>query len=260
MQTQELNDMYKWGRIALIVLVVFLAVLTLGKLKSLRDISPAYNSITVTGQGEAVSVPDVASFSFNVSADAASVSAAQEAVTKKIDAVLKALEGLDIEKKDIKTSDYSVWPKYRYNNVQCFSAPCPPNQVQDGYTASHSVTVKVRDTEKAGQALSAAGDNGATNLSGLSFTIDEPEKMREEARKVAIKDAREKAEALAKALGVRLVRVVGFYDSSEGGPVPMYREMSSMAGDMAVAQAKAPTLPTGENKSVITVSVVYEIR
>jgi uncharacterized protein YggE len=259
MQTTELNMIYKWVRIALIVLVVFLTVLTLGKLKSLRDVAPAYNSVTVTGQGEAVAVPDVATFSFTISADAPSVSAAQEAVTKKVDAVLKALADLKIEEKDIKTSDYSVYPKYVYKQNICASGYCSGNQVQDGYTASHSVTVKVRDTEKAGQALAAAGDNGATNLSSLSFTVDDPDQVTTEARTLAIKDAREKAEALAKALGVRLVRVVGFYDSSEGGPLPMYRE-ANMAGDAVMTQAKAPTVPTGENKTTVSVNVVYEIR
>src|SRR3989344_8060496 len=151
METQKL---FKWGQIVLIVLAVFLAVQTLGALKGLRGINPAYNSISVTGEGEAVSVPDIASFSFTVSADAKSVSDAQDQVTKKMDVVLEGLKALSIEEKDIKTTDYSVWPKYTYESMVCSSTFCPPSrQVPDGYTANHSISIKIRKTQDAGKAL-----------------------------------------------------------------------------------------------------------
>jgi len=258
METQKL---FKWGQIVLIVLAVFLAVQTLGALKGLRGINPAYNSISVTGEGEAVSVPDIASFSFTVSADAKSVSDAQDQVTKEVDVVLEGLKVLGIEEKDIKTTDYSVWPKYTYEATVCSQMYCPPSrQVPDGYTANHSVLVKVRNTEKAGEALAVAGDGGATGLSGISFTVDDPDKIMDEARALAIKDAKEKAKRLSKELGVRLVRVVSFYDNTGGGPMPYYAE--GMGGDMMVktSATPAPTIPTGENKVVVNVTVTYEIR
>ncbi|MFZ2484805.1 MAG: SIMPL domain-containing protein [Minisyncoccia bacterium] len=261
MNTPETQKVLKWAGIALIVLAVFLGVQTLGALKGLRGINPAYNSISVTGEGEAVSVPDIASFSFTVSADAKSVSDAQGQVTSKMDAILAELKTLGIEEKDIKTTDYSVWPKYTYEAMVCSSTYCPPGrQVADGYTANHSILVKIRDTEKAGEALAVAGDNGATGLSGISFTVDDPDKIMDEARAEAIKDAKEKAKTLSKELGVRLVRVVSFYDNTGGGPMPYYAE--GMGGDMMVkTQANpAPTLPTGENKVVVNVTVTYEIR
>lgn len=255
------TEIYTWGKYALIALTVFLTVAILGGLKGLRDISPAYNSITVGGEGEAFGVPDVATFSFSVSADADTVAAAQSQVTGKMDAILAALKALGIEDKDVKTSDYTVWPKYTYDQIYCIQGPCPgPRQRQDGYTATHTVTVKVRNTEKAGEALSAAGDKGATNLSSLTFAVDDPDAILAEARAEAIKDAKAKAEALADELGVRLVRVVSFSDSSIGAPMPYHGEAFGMGGDTAVAQAKAPTLPMGENQARVNVSVTYEIR
>ena len=241
------------------MLVVFLAVTSLSGLKHLREVTPAYNSITISGEGEAFAIPDIATFSFNVSADASTVATAQETVTKKMDAVLKALQDLNIEEKDIKTSDYSVYPKYVYGSMPCSLNYCPPSeQRQDGYTASHSVTVKVRKTDDAGKALAAAGENGATNLSSLSFAVDNPDQISQEARKLAIKDAMEKAKVLSRELGVKLVRVVSFSDSSSDSPVPYYTEAS--AGGLQSRDAKAPTLPVGENKVRIQVSVTYEIR
>lgn len=253
-------EIQKWGKIALIMFVIFMGVTIVKGLQDLRTIDPAYNSITVSGQGESFAVPDVATFTFSVSAEAATIDAAQSQVTTKTDAILAKLKALGIEDKDVKTTDYSAYPKYVYNQVQCFRAPCPPSQVQDGYTVSHSVMVKVRKTDDAGKALAAAGETGATNLSGLSFQVDDADKVVAEAREAAIEDAKEKAEQLADDLGVRLVRVVSYSDSwGGGGPMP-YNMMEARGSAVDMAQSKAPTLPQGENKSVVTVSVTYEIR
>jgi uncharacterized protein len=264
MQTEELKNIYKWVWIVLIILAVFLGVRTLASLKDLRNTSPSYNTINVTGEGEVFAIPDIASFSFTISADAKTVSEAQEQVTDKMETVIGAIRGLGIEEKDIKTTDYSVYPRYSYTQAPCTQFSCPPSrQVLEGYTATQNVSVKVRETKNAGDALAAAGEKGATGLSNISFTVDDPEKLTEEARKMAIENAREKAEVLSDELGVRLVRVVSFYDSSDnGGVMPMYREMVGMGSDgkdIAVAQS-APPIPVGENKYKVMVNVVYEIR
>lgn len=263
MQTEELKNIYKWAWIVLIILAIFLGVKTLASLKDLRDTSPSYNTINVTGQGEVFAIPDIASFSFTVSADAETVSEAQEEVTEKVDGILESLGGMGIEERDIKTTDYSVYPRYSYTQSECGPGFCPPSrQVLEGYTASHNVTVKVRKTEDAGEALALAGEKGATGLSNISFTIDDVEALKQEAREIAIKDAKEKAEELSDELDVKLVRVVSFYDSGDEGGIPMYREemgLGSAGKDIAVAQS-APVIPTGENKIKIIVSVTYEIR
>ena len=163
-----------------------------------------------------------------------------------------------IEEKDIKTIDYSIWPKYTYQPTICSLTYCPPSrQIEDGYTVSHSVSVKIRKTADAGKALALVGEKGATNLSSISFAIDDPEKILDEARAKAIADAKGKAKLLSRELGVRLVRVVSFYDNTGGG-VPYYAE--GMGGDTVKSKSVAPTIPIGENKSVVSVTVVYEIR
>ena len=124
-----------------------------------------------------------------------------------MDAALDGLKELGIEQKDIKTTDYTVWPKYTYESTICLPAYCPPSkQVPDGYTANHSVSVKVRKVKDAGRALALAGEKGATEISGISFTVDDPDKTLNEARAKAIADAKSKAKLLSKELGVRLVR------------------------------------------------------
>lgn len=257
--TEEVKKVLKWVWVVLIVLAMFLAVETLGAFKNLRSIDPTFNSISVSGVGEAVSIPDIAVFSFVVSADAKVASDAQGQVTKSMDIILTKLKALGIEEKDINTTDYSLLPKYTYESAICSSAFCPPSRkIQDGYTASHNVSVKVRKTEDVGEALALAGENGATGLSNISFVVDDPDKILDEARAEAITDAREKAGLLSKELGVRLVRVVSFYDNTGGGPMPYYAE--SLGGDMVKTSTPAPTIPIGENKVNVSVTIVYEIR
>lgn len=255
------NKLVKWAGWAVILLTIFLAVQTLAAFKAWREPNPVFNSISVTGEGEVVAIPDVAVFSFTVSADASDVNAAQESVTEKMDAVLAALKDLGIEDKDIKTTDYSVWPRYSYTSASspAIYPPIPGRQVLDGYTANHSVTVKVRETDKAGEALGLAGANGATNISGITFTNDDPEAAIQEARALAIKDAREKAAQLSKNLGVRLVRIISYYDNSMNPPMPY-----GMGGDVSFKAVESlqstPTIPQGENKVKMNVTVTYEIR
>lgn len=261
MNTEIMQNVLKWAKVVLVILAVFLAAEALGSLKGLKATDPAYNSISVSGEGEMVAPPDVAMFSFSISADARSVSEAQGTVTSKMDAILEGLEAMGVEEKDIKTTDYSIWPKYKYEPLICTPTYCPPSrQVEDGYTVTHGVSIKIRKTEEAGEALALVGGLGATNLSGISFVVDDPDKILEEARALAIADAKEKAEALSKDLGVRLVRVVSFYDNTGGG-VPYYGEAMGMGGDMVRdVKAPAPTIPMGENKIIVNVTVVYEIR
>ncbi len=257
----EVKKFFKWATWAVIFLAVFLLGQSLSVFKSIDNTNPAYNSIQVTGKGEAVSIPDLATFSFTVSAESKNVSDAQGTVTKKTDEILAGLKTLGIEDKDIKTTDYAVWPKYSYVQPVCTSMYCPPSrQVADGFTVNHSILVKVRKTDDAGKALAVVGDKGATNVSGLTFTNDDPEKVIKEARANAIKNAKSKADELAKNLGVKIVKVVGFYDAQNGYPI--YGEgMNGVSMMKAVAAPDAaPTVPKGENKVTANVTVTYEIR
>lgn len=256
----EAERLVKWGRTALVLLVVFLAVQTLVGFKEWSAPSVAYNTIVVTGYAEVNATPDVASFSFAVSQDAATVAEAQAVVTEKTDTILLALYDLGIEEKDIRTSSYNVYPRYTYTTPICSPTYCPPQrQIPDGFTVSHNVEVKVRNIDDAGEALALAGEIGATNISSLSFLIDDPDALEAEARNEAIEEARTKAKVLAKSLKVRLGRVIDFSDSSYN-PTPYSLRFANEAYGSADVKVSAPTLPTGENKITSNVTITYEIR
>lgn len=259
-QSAEMKKVLSYLSWAILLLTIFLAFESLSAFKDLRSTSQVYNSISVTGEGEAVSVPDIVVFSFSVSADAKTVSEAQAVVTKNSDAIFSGLKTLGVEDRDIKTTDYSVWPKYTYTQVVCSQNYCPSGkQIPDGYTVSQTVSVKVRNTEDAGKALSVVGDKGATNISGLTFTTDDPNKNINDARNKAIEDAKAKAKDLAKRLGVSLIRVTSYSDNNSN-PVPMYYASAIGLGGMDSKVQSAPSIPAGENKTKVSVIVTYEIR
>ncbi len=215
-------------------------------------------TITVTGTGKASLAPNVALIGFTVQENATTVAAAQEAATKRTDAALAAIKKLGIADKDVKTNGYNVSPQYE--NAPCRpGAACPQSSTIIGYQVSQSVEVKVRDTAKAGGVLQALGTAGVQNVSGPNFTIDDESGVQAEARGKAITDARTKANALARQLGVRLGNVVGFSESG-GMPYPMYYGGATKVSAMNAVAVAPPTLPVGENETTTTVSVTYEIR
>lgn len=221
--------------------------------------TPAVNTITVSGKGEVVAVPDIATFSFSVTESAKTVAEAQKLATDKANKAVDAVKSKGVAEKDIKTTGFNIYPKYEYENKACYQGYCPSGrQVLVGYEVSISYSVKVRDIAKAGEVLASIGSLNVTNVSGLDFTIDDEDALTAKARGLAIDDARAKAKELARDLGVHIVRVVNF---SENGNYPIYyarAEKAGMGGDMAAVPA--PSLPAGENTVTSNVSVTYEIR
>ncbi len=247
-------------------LVLVAAVVALGAYAYLTFAQAKYagygpTTISVSGEGEVMARPDVGTFSFTVEAEADDASAAQTASAERMNAVLAYLTEQGIEERDVKTQNYSLQPKYRFEERVCpMGSYCPPGErIADGFTVMQTVSVKVRDLDAAGDIISGVGQTGATNISSLGFTIDDPSILEAEARGLAIADAEAKAEALAEALGVTLVRMTGFYEQEEG-----YYPYGK-GGDMMMEQASfdgavAPSLPVGEDETRSMVTITYEIR
>jgi uncharacterized protein YggE len=236
------------------------------ELRSYRTIGSTANpTISVSGYGEVQAVPDIAQFDFSITKEAKTVKEAQDEVTTIEKSVIDALKELGIADKDIKTTNTSLspvmeWQSDRGVRLACNQWGCPPSagrQVIVAYQASESINVKVRKTEDAGEVQQALGDLGVTYLSGPNFSIDDEESLKMSARREAIKNAEEKAKALASDLGVKVGRIASF--SEDGGYYPFYAkaEASNQAADASVG---APELPKGENTISSSVTVTYEIR
>jgi uncharacterized protein YggE len=218
-------------------------------------------SISVSGEGEVTAKPDIATVTFTVRESGKSVPEAQKLAEAKIAAGIKALETLGVNKdKDVKTLSYNVNPKYETQQVgYCNGYVCPPGKtVVNGYEVTQSVTVKVRKVDQAGEVLGALGKVNITEISGPDFTVDDMDKVQSDAKAIAIKNAKEKAEVTAKALGVTLGSITAFSDDN-GGYYPMYR--ASMSSGMALdAKTEAVTVPQGENVIKSRVTITYTLK
>lgn len=247
------------------VALLFVAVKTIHEIKMVatadRGEMPA-NTISVEGMGEVFGIPDTATFTFSVVEEGSTTAIAQEKATKKMNEAIEYLKAEGVEEKDIKTIAYNVYPKYEFSRTVCTEFNCPPSrQILIGYEVNQSISVKTKDTELAGELLTGLGSIGVSNVSGVQFTVDDEESLEREARKLAIEDARKKAELLAGDLDVRIVRIVNFYEQNGGMSMYYAKEMSidGRGGANTAAQSAAP-LPVGENKTVSHVTIVYEIR
>jgi uncharacterized protein YggE len=245
-----------------IVLVAFLAVQTINGLKAYNYIGTgsAQNTISVTGDGEVFATPDIATFTWSVTETGANVKDAQTKATTKVNAALESLKQNGIEEKDIKTVNFNANPKYEFTQSVCTSFSCPPSkQTLVGYEVTQSVSVKVRAVDNAGKVIDGVTSAGVSEVSSLSFTVDDQDALIAQARGEAIKKAKAKAKVLAKDLDVDLVRIVSFSDGN-GYPTPIMYKMDAMTLQAGREASVAPSLPTGENKITSNVTITYEVR
>jgi uncharacterized protein YggE len=258
-----------------IILSLYYAVKIFSEIKkdSLLGESATPATISFSGHGEVTAVPDIANVYFNISKDAKTAKDAQDGVAVIEKKALDFLKTKNVADKDIQTANASFYPKYEYQNAICpqpASLPstgnigngtlyCPSGkQVAVGYTASESITVKVRNTDDVGAIMQGLGATGVSDLSGPNFAIDNEDALKIQARKNAIDDAKTKAETLAQDLGVTLGKITSFSDSSGGYPL-MYATSAMMKDSAAVTPAPA-VLPKGENTISSDVTITYEIR
>jgi len=259
---KETKNILQAGALLLLVLAVLFGVKVVAELKGytfIGDETPKA-TITVSGEGEVTASPDIATLSVSVDIEKKTVADAQKEATEKINAIIAFLKESGIDDKDIRTENYSVYPQYDYMEIVCVRYPCPPGKNElRGYQVSQNLSIVIRNLDSVGAVLAGVGERGTTNIYGPNFTIEDEDELQRQARKEAIDDAQTKAKALAKDLGVDLVKIVQF---SEGGGYPIYyaKDMAYGMGGGVAESAPAPEVPTGENKIISNISITYEIR
>ncbi|MCD5382110.1 MAG: SIMPL domain-containing protein [Candidatus Pacebacteria bacterium] len=247
--------------LVLIMGIVALYAYTQRTLKEAQYLTGNAATISVSGEGEVLARPDIASFSFSVRAEATEAAAAQAQSAEAVNAILAYLKDEGIAEEDAKTQKYQLRPQYDYVRATCAVGTCSDSKrVLRGYEVNQSVIVKVRDTGAAGALLAGVGERGATSISELNFTVDEEDVHVVAAREKAIADAKDKAQELADDLGVQLVRIVGFNEAG-GGRIDYMAETRMMPFDDAVGVvAMVPEMPVGENTFTSNVSITYEVK
>jgi len=207
-------------------------------------------TITVSAEGKIYAKPDIGKINLGITNEAKTVSGAQKQSTEAINKIMAFLKSSGIEEKDIKTTNYSITPVYDYTEHK---------QTLRGYSVSQNLDVKIRDLSKSGDIIAGAATNGANLIGGLSFTIDEPDNLKTEARKQAIEKAKTKAEKLAEDLDVKLGKLISYNESGNYPIYPIYYDKSTSLGLGGGENASTPEIPAGENEITINVSLTYEI-
>jgi uncharacterized protein YggE len=201
--------------------------------------------ILVTGEGTATVTPDIAQVTGGVSTRAATVKEAASNNARTMTAVIDALVQAGIERKDIQTAQFSVQPVY---------ASSEPHTEQKlvGFSVSNQVIATIRNVDKVGDVLDRLIGAGATNVWNVQFTVSEPSKALDQARRAAVADARRKAELYANAAGVTLGPVLSVTEESASGPEFMRRS--------AVKSLAAPTpIAVGEDTLRVSLSVNFAL-
>ena len=205
-------------------------------------------TIVVPGTGRVSVAPDVADLRLGVAVARTKVDAARSEAARVMDAILAAVYGAGVSPRDVRTTLLSIQPRYDYREGR---AP-----ILTGYELANVVEVTIRDLARLGDVVDAALSAGATSMDGLSFRLADPAATEREARRLAMADARSRADALAIEAGLE---IDGVADIVEGGPshppIPFPK-----AERMMVAADAATPVEAGALEIVVSVTVTYRAR
>jgi hypothetical protein len=206
--------------------------------------------ITVSGEGKATGQPDVAVLSLGISTLKPTVAEARDQAATTMQALIASVKGNGVAEKDIQSTQLSIYPEYDYSIVS--------TQKLIGYRVTNTVSIKVRDINKTSDVLDGAVAAGGdlTQVQGISFTIDDPSTLKDQAREDAVNDAKARAQRLADTAGVKLGDPIAIVEGSVTPPVPLTYASRDALG--AAEQAKTP-IEAGELDVNLTVQVVFAI-
>lgn len=229
-----------------------------------KSISPgSYRTFSVSAEGEAVAIPDIAQFSFSVITQGGpNIANLQTQNVEKVNSAIAYVKSQGVEDEDIKTQEFLLEPRYQYfscpRSVGEKAVACPPSEIV-GYTITQTVQVKVRDFAKIGSIVAGVVENGANSVSQLSFTVDNPDALESEARAQAIGKAKEKAAAMAQAGRFRVGKLLSIQEG--GGPVyPLYKRALDTGFGEATPAPTPPVIEPGSQEIKILVTLTYEIQ
>jgi hypothetical protein len=229
--------------------LLLLTSIALPLLAQAQDARPAMRRQIVRATGEATltAKPDQARLSVGVITDAATAEEAMQKNATQTTMVLDALKKIVASNGEIKTSNYSVSPQYKYEQGH--------SPEITGYQASNTVEVTLNDLSLIGKVIDGAGHAGSNNINSIAFTLKNDQAVREKVIAEATRQARANAEAIAQALNVRVVGLASAETVEAGNPRPMQPMFA-----MARQAMPAPTpVETGTLEVHATVSVTLEV-
>jgi uncharacterized protein YggE len=206
------------------------------------------DTITVSGFGEANGIPDLATVHLGINVLDSDVNKAIAQSNATIEDITQALISIGLLEKDIRTTNFNVWPQDRFD-----PETGSPSGQRD-FRVESTLQVKVLGIENVGEAIQVALNAGANNVFGLNFSIEDPSALVSEARAAAIEDAKERAAEIAEELNVQLGEAIIIAESS-GGAIPLIRSVA--VAEMAVGGG--PPISPGESTVTAQISITFAI-
>lgn len=241
-----------------VLLVLFLGLLVVQKsfeVSQLTKPSSAKNTISISGEGKVSAVPDLAQIELGVTTQGSTASDVQNQSTNKINKIIDFVKKQGVPQEDITTSQFSMYPTYDYTNGK--------NDI-NGYQANQTISIKIRGVDKSkdqlNKVLGGVTDQGANQINGVTFTFNDPDELRQQAREKAITKAKEKAAELAKISGISLGRLITVSESYGGMPIGMPYAASGMGGGAAMMDSATPNVEPGSQDITATMTVVFEVK
>lgn len=206
--------------------------------------------LSVDGRGEISVSPDMAIINISVETNATNAKEAVSGNTQKTNNVVSVLKDLIGPKDSLKTTEYTLYPVYEYNETK-------KKSFITSYRVTSEVMLKTYLLDKLGEIIDVTTDAGANRISGPVFDNSNRDENKRKALAKAVEDAKETARTVAAAAGVELVRIVRI-NPSYNYPIPVFKQNYRTA---ARAEASdAPVIESGDMTVEANVSIVYEIR
>ena len=202
--------------------------------------------VSVTGQGVVTAVPDMVTVSVGVVTQAGTAAAALAANNKAMSALGDVLNSFDITERDRRTSNFGISPRYerRTNDGR---APTITS-----YEVNNQLSIRYREIDRLGELLDAVVKSGSNRVGSLIFGNSDEDQHRDEARRLAVADARHRAELYAEAAGVELGEILSIAEAGAAQPRPMLRTAM-------MAEADFVPIAAGENEIRASVQVIFAL-
>ncbi len=228
------------------ILVAVMQMLPRQAVQAQAGTALAHRQVTVIGEGEVSGTPDTAHVTIGVETDAETTQEALAANNRQVEAMVQKLKEMEIDEQDIQTSNFNIHANYNSSG----------NRVT-GYHVSNMVNVTIRDLQQAGELLDEVVQLGANRVYGITFSVDDPTALLEQARDAAMTNARTRAEQLAQSGGASVGQVIEITEnigSQPPRPMVLDRAMPEMEAGSAVP------VEAGEQQFTVRVQATFALR
>lgn len=255
MSEELLNNKWAWKNpvnIMKILALLLLAVVVLAAIFRERFVTPPMWQVSVIGRGEVAYTPDIAKVNIGIQIDkAAAADGALKRLNETVDKTIEAISKLGIDKKDIQTQNYTLYPEYNY---------IENNSSIAGYSANQRLTITIRniseEADLVSKVIGAATSAGANQINSISFEASNLESLKQEARLKAIADAKSKAVQLSSAVGIKLDKIVGWWENFVQSPDTYYPYYDGKGG----AATEQANVPSGGYTLIVDMNLSYQIK